>query len=114
MSILPRRTITSKYPVTADEVRTFADAAKIGDTLSAKLAFRTFVSTASINFIEKPVKVTILNKYPYLVETNKGTFLWSELLLGYYSYSGPDSISTDESGSSANLRKNIKGSKLAA
>ena len=93
MSVMPKRTITSQTPLSVKEIAEFANAIKVGDILYAMVPYRVWTSSTNYNVHYKPAKVTILNKYPHLVETDQGVLMWKELVTGYYSYSGPsDSV----------------------
>ena len=86
---MPRRTITDKTPMTAEEIKQFADEIEAGDSLYAMAPYRVWTSSTNFNIHYKPAKVTILKKYPHVVETSHGRLMWKELLIGYYNYRGP-------------------------
>jgi len=92
--IMPRRTVTNDQPFTRQEVNAFADSIRIGETLSTIITIRKWKSTTTFTEYHKPAMVTILKKYPYLVQTDKGIMTWNDLVLGYYQTS--DGFNTNE------------------
>ena len=103
---MPRRTITDKTPMTAEEIKQFANEIEAGDSLYAMAPYRVWTSSTNFNIHYKPAKVTILKKYPHVVETSHGRLMWKELLIGYYNYCGPsDPVKADGEAENRNERK---------
>jgi len=83
--MLKPRTITKETPVTAEEVRKFADSINVGDQIIARLpVIRIWTSTSNYTLKHRTVRATIITKYPHQVRTDYGVFTWKELIFGYY------------------------------
>ena len=69
--------------LTVKEIKAFINCVKPGDRIPTIVGLRKW--TSSTNFAWVPVRktVTILHKYPELVETDVGIMQWKELIIGY-------------------------------
>ena len=84
MSLPKRRTLTTASPLTTKEIDTFRENVEIGESVPSIVGIKRW--TSSTNFEIIPVKdtVTILHKYPHLVETDKGIMTWKAMVVGYH------------------------------
>lgn len=84
MSVPVRKTPTIGNPITTEEVERFRDNIEIGESLTALYPTRHWTSCTNFVMIPRKETVTILRKYRYLAETDRGILSWKELLAGYY------------------------------
>lgn len=84
MSLPTRRTLTTAFPLTTKEIDTFRENVEIGESVPTIIGIRRWTSSTNFEVIPYREMVTILHKYPNLVETDKGIITWKALVAGYH------------------------------
>ena len=84
MSLPARRTLTTAYPLTTKEIDEFRKNVEIGESVPTIVGIKRWTSSTNFEIIPTKDTVTILHKYPHLVETDKGIMTWKAMVAGYH------------------------------
>ena len=84
MSFPVKRTLTTSAPLTNKEINDFRDRVETGESVPTIIGIRRWTSSTNFEVVPYMDTVTILHKYPNLVETNKGIITWKTLVAGYH------------------------------
>lgn len=83
MSIISKTSVAPGNTLSITDVAQFCEQVNIGDVIQAVIHVKKWTSSTSFNWVPKLATVTVLRKYPHLVETDQGIFPWNDFAYGF-------------------------------